>query len=369
MSSAIPRASKPGPRLALDAGTRSFTLPQRPATPLIHTSRVAAALPLSIAAAASSTPSANDSADAATTRAAAALSTTMSRCGPRSPPRTRRTTPALYAGSPPTSCSCVAGANPRATGSTENVRTLPSCSRASTVDGPVVVNSSSPPPCTTHASVEPWARSDASIRSANAGSATPITWRRTRPGLAIGPSRLNTSGTPTSRRAGAANRNAGWNLGAKQNPMPISSIQRRTPSGDSSIATPSASSTSAVPHCDDAARAPCLHTGTPAAAVTIAAIVETLIECERSPPVPTMSTARARTPSSSGTSEAAARTASSRPDSSSAVSPLMRSATEKAINCAGVAPPDRIAPIAVVAWCAVRSPPSIRWVITAGQPP
>ena len=130
------------------------------------------------------------------------------------------------------------------------------------------------------------------MRSAKRASATPMTWRRTRPGLAIGPSRLNTVGIPISRRDGAAKRNAGWNRGAKQKPMPASSTQRRTPSGVSSSTTPSASKTSAVPHSDDAPRAPCLHTGTPAPATTMAAIVDTLIECERSPPVPTMSTAR-----------------------------------------------------------------------------
>lgn len=198
-------------------------------------------------------------------------------------------------------------------------------------------------------SVEPWARSDASMRSAKEASATPMIWRRTRPGLAIGPSRLNTSGIPTSRRAGAAKRNAGWNRGAKQNPRPTSFTQRATPSGDSSMATPRASRTSAVPHFDEAARAPCLQTGTPAPAVTMAAMVDTLIECDRSPPVPTMSTADARSSSSSGTSSPAASTASSRPDSSSAVSPLMRSATVRAISCAGVAPPDRIVAIAAAA--------------------
>ena len=41
---------------------------------------------------------------------------------------------------------------------------------------------------------------------------------------------------------------------------------------------------------DDAARLPCLTTGTPAAAVTTAAIVEMLTVCAPSPPVPTMST-------------------------------------------------------------------------------
>ena len=113
------------------------------------------------------------------------------------------------------------------------------------------------------------------------------------------------------RLLGAANRNAGWNFGARQKPMPARSMQRSTPSGDSSMATPSSSSTSAAPHCDEAARAPCLQTGTPAPATTMAAIVLTLIEWLRSPPVPTMSTALDRRSSSSGTSVAASSTASS----------------------------------------------------------
>ena len=48
-------------------------------------------------------------------------------------------------------------------------------------------------------------------------------------------------GMPISRRLGAAKRNAGWNLGAKQKPMPACSTQRNTPCGDNSIATPKAS--------------------------------------------------------------------------------------------------------------------------------
>ncbi|BBX08532.1 hypothetical protein MAIC_33350 [Mycolicibacterium aichiense] len=54
--------------------------------------------------------------------------------------------------------------------------------------------------------------------------------------------------------------------------------------------TPSASSMSAPPLFDDAARLPCLTTGTPAAATTIAAIVDRFTVLARSPPVPTMST-------------------------------------------------------------------------------
>ncbi len=193
--------------------------------------------------------------------------------------------------------------------------------------------------------------------------------RRTRPGLAIGPSRLNTVAMPISRRLGAANRNAGWNFGARQNPMPTSFTQRSTPSGDSSMATPSSSSTSAAPHCDEAARAPCLHTGTPAPATTMAAIVLTLIEWLRSPPVPTMSTARDRSSSPSGTSDAASNTASSSPLSSSGDSPLARRATTNAMSWAGVASPDKIVAIAARACVAGRSRRSMSSVRSVGQPP
>ena len=61
--------------------------------------------------------------------------------------------------------------------------------------------------------------------------------------------------------------------------------------GERSRSTPSTSSRSADPQLDDAARLPCLQTGTPAPATTKLASVETLIVWLRSPPVPTMSTA------------------------------------------------------------------------------
>ena len=76
--------------------------------------------------------------------------------------------------------------------------------------------------------------------------------------------------------------------------MPASATQRETPAGPSSIATPSASSTSAEPHFDDCARLPCLTTRAPPAAIS-AAIVDTLIVPERSPPVPHVSIAPAAT--------------------------------------------------------------------------
>ena len=55
---------------------------------------------------------------------------------------------------------------------------------------------------------------------------------------------------------------------------------------------PSASSTSADPDDDDAARLPCLTTVSPAPAMTRADIVEMFTVCDRSPPVPTMSSVR-----------------------------------------------------------------------------
>ena len=56
--------------------------------------------------------SSNDPTASATTRAAPALRTTMSRCGPCSPAKTRRAYAALTWGSPPTSSSVIAGASP-----------------------------------------------------------------------------------------------------------------------------------------------------------------------------------------------------------------------------------------------------------------
>ncbi len=87
------------------------------------------------------------------------------------------------------------------------------------------------------------------------------------------------------------NRNAGWNTGAKQNPIPSSSTHRATAAASREMFTPSASSTSAPPLFDDAARLPCLTTATPEAAMTIDVIVEMFTVCDRSPPVPTTSTA------------------------------------------------------------------------------
>ena len=118
-----------------------------------------------------------------------------------------------------------------------------------------------------------------------------------------------------------------------------------------------------MPQADDAARLPCLTTGAPAPATTRAAIVEMFTEWERSPPVPTMSTA------GPGTSIrwAAASIAAARPDISAAVSPLLRSATAKAAIWAGVASPAMTSPIAHWAAPASRSSRRSSVLSTVGQ--
>ena len=96
--------------------------------------------------------------------------------------------------------------------------------------------------------------------------------------------------------------------------------------GSTSILTPRAVSTSEAPDSEETARLPCLATGTPAPAATMAAQVETLKVLWPSPPVPTMSTA------SGGASTGSMRSRISReaPVISAMVSPRTRSAIRKA---------------------------------------
>ena len=137
------------------------------------------------------------------------------------------------------------------------------------------------------------------------------------------------------------------------NPMPASSMQRATPSGPRSIFTPSASSTSALPHSEEAARLPCLATGTPQAAATIAASVEMLKVPSPSPPVPTTS----RRSPETGIGVAWARAVLAMPVISSTVSPFMRRATMKPAIWEGVASPAMIVSMAAPASCSVRDWP------------
>src|SRR3954468_21019891 len=67
---------------------------------------------------------------------------------------------------------------------------------------------------------------------------------------------------------------------------PVWSRMSRDSSGVRSSLAPSASSTSAEPHFEVNERLPCLTTGRPHAAATNAAAVDTLIDPEKSPPVP-----------------------------------------------------------------------------------
>ena len=190
-------------------------------------------------------------------------------------------------------------------------------------------------PCTTSAWREPSRCSTCAIFSPSAPSATPSTCRCAPAGLVSGPRMLNTVRIPISLRGGPANRMAGWNAGANMKPTPTSRRHRSTLSGPRSILTPAASSTSALPAALVMARLPCLATRRPAPTATSAAMVETLMECVPSPPVPQVST---RSPSTL-TRRALSRMTRAMPAISSAVSPLMRSAVTNAPNWAGVASP------------------------------
>src|SRR5215207_11416779 len=183
------------------------------------------------------------------------------------------------------------------------------------------------------------------------GSATPRAWWAARAGLVRGPRKLNTVGTPSSRRVPVAWRIAGWNTGAKQKPMPTSATVAATPSGGRVIATPRASRRSALPQRPDMARLPCLATRWPAPTATTAARVDTLKVPARSPPVPQVSS------SGPGTSRgaAAASMALTRPVISVAVSPLMRRPVAKAAIWAGVASPASTEPMAAPASSSLRS--------------
>ena len=160
---------------------------------------------------------------------------------------------------------------------------------------------------------------------------------------------------------------AGWKRGAKQNPMPTSTMQRSTPAGPRSATTPSASSTSAAPTADDEARPPCLHTLAPVAATTRAAMVDTLMLRSRSPPVPQVSMTSMPAGRSRGT--AWATMARTKPVISSTDSPLARRAVARAAIWAGVASPARTWPMTVSADATVSEVPDNRSVRTPGHPP
>ncbi len=142
--------------------------------------------------------------------------------------------------------------------------------------------------------------------------------------------------------------------------MPSSARQRWRIGASASIAIPSSTRTSALPELPDAERLPCLATGTPQAATTIAVAVDTLTVAAPSPPVPQVS----RSPAggvSRPQGAIRARTASTAPASSSAVSPLSCKAVRNAAIAASDASPSMITLTAAAVSAAVRSrPPASR---------
>src|SRR5262249_29728605 len=107
----------------------------------------------------------------------------------------------------------------------------------------------------------------------------------------------------------------------------------------------------------------CLTTRRPDPATAKAAIVVMFTVWARSPPVPTMSTAR----SPSGTRVAWASIVSTSPVSSLVVSPLARNSTMNAASCAGVAAPLMISSIAPAVSAADSASPRMSAPSTAGQ--
>ncbi|ORV90826.1 hypothetical protein AWC12_04480 [Mycolicibacterium iranicum] len=106
---------------------------------------------------------------------------------------------------------------------------------------------------------------------------------------------------------------------------------------------------SAPPDSDDAARLPCLTTGTPAAATTIEAIVDRFTVFAPSPPVPTTSTVSFPM-TSVGTLRACLSMMSASSPTSPDVGRFIFIATPNAAIWAGVAVPLMIWSIAHAAW-------------------
>ncbi len=237
--------------------------------------------------------------------------------------------------------------NPNAAGSNVNRSTVPACTRQIVLVVVVVSSSRPSSPCTT-STLDRRVANTPAITSASSPHAHPIRPARGEAGFVSGPSRLKTVGTPISRRTTPACRYDGWNCGANAKPIPTSATLRATSSGPRSMRTPSASSVSAPPDSDDAARLPCLITGTPAAATTIAAIVDRLTVLAPSPPVPTTSTVSLPI-TSVGTRRACLSMMSASSVTSPGVGRFIFIDTPKPAICAGVAAPVMIWSIAQAA--------------------
>jgi hypothetical protein len=126
---------------------------------------------------------------------------------------------------------------------------------------------------------------------------------------------------------------------------------------------PRAVNTSFAPDFELAALFPCLMTGTPAAATTMAAIDDTLMTPTGSPPEPTMSTASVDTSSVI----AADRIASRKPTTSSTDSPLARSAIRNPAKRASLTDPFMMSVMARDASATVNERPCSRVSRRSGQ--
>src|SRR5689334_24228166 len=135
--------------------------------------------------------------------------------------------------------------------------------------------------------------------------------------------------------------------------VPTSTKARWMVSRSASILTPRAASTSAAPLLEEAARLPCLATGTLQAAQTKATAVEMFKVPAWSPPVPHTSIASGRAEMRSIFS----RITLTAPVISSMVSPRTRIAISKPPICAGVASPDIMMPNAISDWARVSGRP------------
>ncbi len=170
--------------------------------------------------------------------------------------------------------------------------------------------------------------------------------------------------TPSSRLGLATLPMARWNLGANRNPMFTLLTHVSTSLGLRSILTPSCSSKSALPHLLDTDRLPCLKTGMPAAAATMATVVEMLNVLAPSPPVPQVSMAYR---SSMLTAIALSRITRAPPDISALLSPLMRRPINSAPTCVGVNSPSMILVMTWIISTSVRSSLFANLLSTSGN--
>ncbi|KKO60751.1 hypothetical protein WR43_22050 [Mycolicibacter arupensis] len=102
--------------------------------------------------------------------------------------------------SPPSNSLTSARANPKPAGSNVNRSMVPACTRQIVLVVVVVSSSRPSSPCTT-STLERRAAKTPAITSASSPNAHPINPACGRAGLVSGPNRLNTVGTPISRRA------------------------------------------------------------------------------------------------------------------------------------------------------------------------